>query len=675
MTFSLFLGIWHFISVDLKITEVLEQFEASLKQNILLIEKNHIDKNILDIQKIFRKIIGETINRIDVGLNEEIEGVTKNFTIGAIRFTSMPVKNINYSLEVHRKRFGYSIVMIDMLDLNIEVIKDNIFLYIHLSFLILVIIFLSNLSFLRTIDDIKKILNEFNNKFEDGHIKNVKVNDLNIPSGTGFRSICSRLMLNFIKEYERKSDLQNDLKISRELEKNYKQVAHDIKSPLAALNSGLKYLDNVPKGKKKIIDHAISRITDISNQLLIKGQQNNKSNFSKINQESIYLLSSLIESLVTEKRLEYRSYPDVIIDFMINEKSYGLFAKICSIEFKRILSNLINNSIEAFEGKKGKIIVKITHQSSRVKISIKDDGYGMSEETLEKIKTGIYTNKQEGCGLGLSHAKKYVETWGGEIEIYSKLKEGTDVRIFLPLAKSPSWFVQSLKLPESKKVLVLDDEKVVHEVWKNKFHSLQLKINIISFYNESDLKEWLMQNNHTKEFILLCDYDLGEKSKNGIDFIIDHKLNLQAILVTSRFEEFAIQQKCENEGIKLLPKSYVEWVTIEESNEKEYFDAILIDDDDLVRANWEESARLNRKKIKSFSSFKNFILKSESFNRESVIFIDYELKNDEQKKDFYKIIHDHGFKKIWIQTGYLESEVTKPKFVSGVIGKTPIWEI
>ena len=58
------------------------------------------------------------------------------------------------------------------------------------------------------------------------------------------------------------------------------------------------------------------------------------------------LILPLLEMLITEKRIEFRNRMDVSIDLVLSEYSYGVFGNVDPVEFKRVLSNLINNGIE-----------------------------------------------------------------------------------------------------------------------------------------------------------------------------------------------------------------------------------------------------------------------------------------------------------------------------------------
>lgn len=121
------------------------------------------------------------------------------------------------------------------------------------------------------------------------------------------------------------------------------QVAHDIRSPLSALEMIIQDISQIPEEKRIITRNAIGRIRDIANNLLRQRKKNQHNQITI----SACLLTSVIDSLISEKRMQFRSELNTTIEFTPSVESYGLFAKINLHEFKRVLSNLINNAVEA----------------------------------------------------------------------------------------------------------------------------------------------------------------------------------------------------------------------------------------------------------------------------------------------------------------------------------------
>ena len=79
------------------------------------------------------------------------------------------------------------------------------------------------------------------------------------------------------------------------------------------------------------------------------------------------------------------------------------------------------------------VVLRTAWQESRVVISVSDRGVGIPPEDLPHVFDPYYTTRRSGTGLGLPIAKNIVEGLGGTISVTSRLGEGTDVRIDLPV--------------------------------------------------------------------------------------------------------------------------------------------------------------------------------------------------------------------------------------------------
>lgn len=109
-------------------------------------------------------------------------------------------------------------------------------------------------------------------------------------------------------------------------------------------------------------------------------------------------------------------------------------------KINQVFMNLITNAVQAIKSKKNPaeeetLIIKTWQENQNVKISIRDTGTGMSEETRQKIFEPFFTTKDvgEGTGLGLSIVFRIIENHRGHIDVTSKINEGTEFIITLPI--------------------------------------------------------------------------------------------------------------------------------------------------------------------------------------------------------------------------------------------------
>jgi signal transduction histidine kinase len=346
-------------------------------------------------------------------------------------------------------------------------------------------------------------------------------------------------------------------RFQEELTRAALQVAHDIGSPLAALEAILQSTSlALPEKSRTPIRNAAGRIRDISNTLLQKARQELISNDG--GPLSQHLLLSLINQVVSEKRMQHDE--KISIKTQFDNSSYKLFALIRSADFCRILSNLINNAIEAIENS-GHITVFLLNADKNIEIRIQDNGKGIPDDILGKLgELGKTYGKPDGLGIGLHHAINTIDNWGGRLDIQSQEGVETTVQITLPKSQPPSWFVPEIKIMNGQTIVIIDDDESIHDVWKERFREYQNKINLFHFYSPEELVSW---NNNTKDcdIMYLCDHEFIGNSMNGIDLITKLKINYLSILVTSGVTH-EVTSSCEIKGIKLLPKDMANIVPI-----------------------------------------------------------------------------------------------------------------
>ncbi len=187
------------------------------------------------------------------------------------------------------------------------------------------------------------------------------------------------------------------------------------------------------------------------------------------------------------------------------------------IEFISILSNLLNNSINAIENT-GSISIDITYDEVNFNISISDTGRGMSPNVLPKLFIkGFTLNTVGGTGSGLYQAKYKIESQQGKILIHSQLGHGTTVNIVLPALKPKN-------LPTTKKkVLILEDDEILKIGYSMAIKKNQLNeiLNISFFKSTSSLLDSLTKTDKDITFIL--DSQIGDNKIAGVELASDLK--------------------------------------------------------------------------------------------------------------------------------------------------------
>lgn len=352
------------------------------------------------------------------------------------------------------------------------------------------------------------------------------------------------------------------------------QVAHDIKSPLAALEMLSGTIDHVSEDKRIILRNSINRMRDIANSLLQKHDpvitdgsitlKGSNSQIEDIEPLKTELFLPLIDSLLTEKRLQYRDKLNLQLDFSQTIDSYGLFSRVQINEFKRVLSNLVDNAAESLPDYHGSVNVSVSTSEDKNVISVIDNGRGITEDILSKLgERGASFHKPSGSGLGLHHAYNAIRKWKGDLRIASKPGEGTRVSLVLPQEMAATWFVPSLNLLKGSTLVILDDDQSIHHIWQERLEPLESKVFAIHLSSPKEFKRYFGQHFEIlADATFLIDYEFIDSAETGLDLIEELGIQTQAILVTSRYEESHIRLRCEKTDIKLIPKSMSGFVPI-----------------------------------------------------------------------------------------------------------------
>ena len=110
-------------------------------------------------------------------------------------------------------------------------------------------------------------------------------------------------------------------------------------------------------------------------------------------------------------------------------------------EFQQVVSNLLTNSLQALEGRRGTVRVSAWSENGKVMLSVEDTGPGIPPGVRDKIFEPFYTTKQfgkgaGGTGLGLAVCDGIVSKWQGRIFVDPKPGSGARLIVELPAAST-----------------------------------------------------------------------------------------------------------------------------------------------------------------------------------------------------------------------------------------------
>lgn len=109
-------------------------------------------------------------------------------------------------------------------------------------------------------------------------------------------------------------------------------------------------------------------------------------------------------------------------------------------QLSQLLLNLILNSYHALEEKGGTLEIITDAEEEYIYVTVRDNGYGISEANLPHIFDPFFTTKEagKGTGLGMAIVAQVVEEHRGQIHVESVENEGTSITVKFPLSKNQS---------------------------------------------------------------------------------------------------------------------------------------------------------------------------------------------------------------------------------------------
>lgn len=210
-------------------------------------------------------------------------------------------------------------------------------------------------------------------------------------------------------------------------------VAHEIGNPLNSLSLHLQLLErrirDLPEGDQKpLSEHLGIARTEISRLDTILKQFLQAMRPTKPEREPTELHTLLEESLFAlSPELESRNIP-VKLDLSPDLPSLDLDPT----QIKQALYNVIRNAYQAVDQDQGEILIQTSVTDYEVRLSIADNGSGISPEAMGAMFEPFKTSKPEGTGLGMLIVRRILREHGGELEVESEEEVGTKVTLYFP---------------------------------------------------------------------------------------------------------------------------------------------------------------------------------------------------------------------------------------------------
>jgi C4-dicarboxylate-specific signal transduction histidine kinase len=214
-------------------------------------------------------------------------------------------------------------------------------------------------------------------------------------------------------------------------------VAHNIKSPIVAIEMMIPQLAMIPKRTRRVLTNSVREIEQLADKLRNKPDSIIAQASLAVQSEELVFLPLVIEDVINQKQIEYGEKSGIQISFMNHGVANDGFSKLNSVELRSILSNLINNAAESYSRSGGKIEVSLSSDENFCTITVRDYGCGIPDQYVKELGRRQFTFKGDaGRGLGLVHATQTLESWGGTIRFESASGRGTNVIVRLKKLES-----------------------------------------------------------------------------------------------------------------------------------------------------------------------------------------------------------------------------------------------
>ena len=223
---------------------------------------------------------------------------------------------------------------------------------------------------------------------------------------------------------------ENEAEHIKTLENSYKanlQAAHDLGSPISAIKMVGHQIKSSHEKIYELLKSSTEQLQDISSQLLID-HRNQKDQL----EIDFFDLENNLSQIITNKRHELKGIPNLFIMYRFHSPLVRP-VRVAKSEFYRVLSNIINNSVEAtLENDQRRINVIVEPEKDHVAVLVSDNGCGISEDIRNSIFEEHFTTKEMATGIGLSLSKSIVQKWRGRIYIKNTGVKGSTIAIEIP---------------------------------------------------------------------------------------------------------------------------------------------------------------------------------------------------------------------------------------------------
>lgn len=209
-----------------------------------------------------------------------------------------------------------------------------------------------------------------------------------------------------------------------------KDLINELESLIGAENVSDEELNKVASEMMENIEVVIQNNSYISELMEVVKEQAVQSSVDKVARFTIDQVLKKVKFLMKHELMANKCY--LITD---NQVDPEIQLEGSLINLVQVLNNLISNAIQAYEGKEGKIELRITKAGDKIEFVVKDKANGIPKEVKERLFNEMVTSKgDKGTGMGVYTSRKViVDKFKGEMTFESEEGEGTTFYITIPI--------------------------------------------------------------------------------------------------------------------------------------------------------------------------------------------------------------------------------------------------
>lgn len=220
-------------------------------------------------------------------------------------------------------------------------------------------------------------------------------------------------------------EMQNSEKL-RVISELTSVFAHEIRNPMQVTRGFLQLLNepDLPKKKKEYLQISIEeldRANEIINDFLSFGKPSINNNERIEVGYQIQRVVNIIQGYSLNQNVEIKT--DFLDNCWINANPQKL---------NQSLINILKNAIESMPNGGMVWITCTSTDDGYIKITIKDQGIGMTKKQIDRLGSPFYSLKESGTGLGMMVSFQIVHSFNGKIQVNSEKDMGTEFIILLP---------------------------------------------------------------------------------------------------------------------------------------------------------------------------------------------------------------------------------------------------